>query len=283
MHEHASGFTHGDGGDLLLLTFAGCFVLLAALETVTPRSRQPAERRRRWPANGALTLLFILVNGLFPITLIAAAELAARRDIGLLNLLDLPLGAAFILTLLIRSLTAYGTHRLMHAAPWLWRLHRVHHLDTALDVSSAVRFHPVEPVLVNGIAVAVVLLLGLNPLAVLVYELIEAVLTLFSHANVRLSRRIDRALGWLIVTPDLHRVHHSPLQAETDSNFGSTLSVWDRLFGTYRRKPAETLAHQPIGLDECRDARASSLLWLLASPLAGTGWRRSDSTARQGE
>jgi sterol desaturase/sphingolipid hydroxylase (fatty acid hydroxylase superfamily) len=277
-YEHSLGISRGDGNDLLLIAFIGSFLLLAALETMVPRNLDPPERRLRWRTNGVLTLLFILINGLFPLTLIAAAELARRWDFGLLNLVAMPGALSFLLAFLIRSLIAYATHRLMHVVPWLWRLHRVHHFDPALDVSTAVRFHPLEPVLVNGIAVGVVLLLGLDPLAVLVYELFEAIMALFAHANIRLPEWLDRRLGWLLITPDLHRVHHSPLQAETDSNFGSTLSAWDRLFGTYRRKPDDELARQRIGLDECADKRVSSLLWLLASPMMGADWRRGGTT-----
>ncbi|HYD14258.1 MAG TPA: sterol desaturase family protein [Allosphingosinicella sp.] len=272
-----------DGGPALLGIFAASFIVLAILEVLAARSLEPQQRRRRWRTNGALTLLFILVNGLMPVTLVAAAGLASQRDFGVLNLLGLAPAAAFVLTILARSLIAYATHRTMHIAPWLWRIHRVHHLDPRLDVSTAARFHPVEPAIVNGIALVFVLLLGLDPLAVLSYELAEAAMAVFSHANVRLPPWLDRGLGWLLVTPDLHRVHHSPLQSETDSNFGSTLSIWDRLFGTWRRKPADALAAQRVGLDECADERAASLLWLLASPVMGTGWRRRDSAAREAE
>ena len=252
---------------LLLLSFFGTFALLAALEVWRPRDSRPAARGRRWGANGTLTLLYILTNALAPVSLIAAADFAAERQIGLLHALPIGLPALIAIGLLVRSLTAWASHVLLHKSRLLWRIHRVHHLDTGLDVSTSVRFHPLEAVYVSAFALPIVMVLGVHPAAVLLYELAEAAQNCFAHANLRLPPALERMLRLLFITPDLHRVHHSSHRPETDSNFGSTLSIWDRIFGTYREKPQDALASQEIGLEECRDSRTVSVPWLLASPL----------------
>jgi sterol desaturase/sphingolipid hydroxylase (fatty acid hydroxylase superfamily) len=151
--------------------------------------------------------------------------------------------------------------------PLFWRLHRVHHLDTQMDVSTTVRFHPLEFVVNLFIGVPVVIVLGLTPWVLLLYEILDAAITLFSHANIRLPRGLERVLRYVIVTPDLHRVHHSSYQPETDSNFGAVFPIWDIIFGTFRtetRLPQEVME---IGLEEVRDQRTNQVFWLLTSPL----------------
>ena len=268
---------HDEGA--LFVGFFGFFAIMAALEIGWPRNEGAPLRRRRWLTNGMLTLLFVVVNGLIPVTLIAAAEWAQQRGVGLLyGLSGLP-ALAIPLGFLIRSLVSWSTHLLLHKVPWLWRVHRVHHYDATLDVSTAGRFHPLEPLIVTPIALAAVVGLGLDPVAVLLYELTETVFSVVTHANVRWPASLDRMARLILITPDLHRIHHSPWQPETDSNYGSTLSVWDRIFGTYRVKPADALATQPIGLDDCRDDRTGSWLWLLAVPFrnvrSGIGAQRT--------
>jgi sterol desaturase/sphingolipid hydroxylase (fatty acid hydroxylase superfamily) len=153
----------------------------------------------------------------------------------------------------------------MHRVPLCWRLHRVHHLDTELDVSSTVRFHPLEFLVTTMPSVPLVVAFGLTPWVVALYELLDVGVTLFSHSNVRLPRRLDAALRCLIVTPDLHRIHHSTWRPETNSNFGAVFPWWDMLFGTYRTIPRAPHATMPLGLDELRGPRANSLWWLLRS------------------
>ncbi|MGI9414913.1 MAG: sterol desaturase family protein, partial [Hyphomicrobiales bacterium] len=153
-----------------------------------------------------------------------------------------------------------------HKVPVLWRIHRVHHTDTGLDVTTTVRFHPLEFIIFVPIVVAMVAAAGVPPWVIMLYELFDAVMAVFSHANLRLPGGIERVGQWGLVTPDMHRVHHSSRQPETDSNYGATLSVWDRLFGTYRRKSGAELTAMELGLSEWRGRRASSLLWLLALP-----------------
>ena len=155
----------------------------------------------------------------------------------------------------------------MHKVSWFWRLHRVHHLDTELDVSTTVRFHPLEFAVALLIGIPLVLVFGLTLWILLLYELLDAVVTLFSHANIRLPMAVDRVLRFIIVTPDLHRIHHSSWQPETDSNFSAVFPIWDIVFGTFRtqtRAPQETME---LGLEEIRDERANRMMWLLASPL----------------
>jgi sterol desaturase/sphingolipid hydroxylase (fatty acid hydroxylase superfamily) len=154
----------------------------------------------------------------------------------------------------------------MHKIPLFWRLHRVHHTDDFFDISTTVRFHPVEFLVSVPVILALIVGIGIPPLAVIIYELFDVAMAVWSHSNVRLPRWLDRTIGLILVTPDMHRVHHSTYQPETDSNYGATLSVWDRLFGTLRHKPARELAQMTLGLEECMDRRNRSLWFLLKLP-----------------
>ena len=170
-------------------------------------------------------------------------------------------------TLLARALLSFGTHRLMHAVPAFWRIHRVHHLDTELSVSTTLRAHPIEFVIGLAIGAPFALLLGLEPWVLAAYELLDVLVTVFSHSNTGLPVSIERWLRYIIVTPDLHRVHHSGRQPETDSNFGAVLPVWDLVFRTFRTVPSQIQATMSLGLDEARGAAANRLGWLLTSAL----------------
>jgi sterol desaturase/sphingolipid hydroxylase (fatty acid hydroxylase superfamily) len=177
----------------------------------------------------------------------------------------LPLVATLGVAVLARSLVSYAVHVAMHRVPALWRVHRVHHTDVFLDVSTTVRFHPLEFLIQLGPTALAILGLGLPPWTIMLYELVDTATNLFIHANARIPARLDAGLRFFLVTPDMHRVHHSALPAETDSNYGVVVPWWDRLFGTYRadiRDPREPR----LGLEECQDRRASSLGWLLALP-----------------
>jgi sterol desaturase/sphingolipid hydroxylase (fatty acid hydroxylase superfamily) len=246
--------------------FFGVFFMLALLEAVAPCDLSPPARVRRWPANVILTALNVVVMGLIPVSLIAAADFAAVQGTGLANMIEMPLWAAFATGFLGRAFLSWGTHYLNHKVPILWAIHRVHHVDTKLDVSTTVRFHPLEFVVTTPLTLVGVIALGVPPIAALIYELMDASVTVFGHANIRLPWWIDRPLSLFIVTPDVHRVHHSSDQPETDSNYGAVLTIWDRLMGTYRRKSAEALATQETGLSEAQDSRSRNLLWLLILP-----------------
>ena len=183
-------------------------------------------------------------------------------------------------TLLARGFISFFTHFLMHKVQFLWLIHRVHHLDTEMDVSTTVRFHPVEFIINLIIGAPIVLAFGMTPWVLLLYELLDAVVNLFTHANIRLPSGIERVIHYVIVTPDLHRIHHSSWQPETDTNFGAVFPIWDILFGTFQtqtRTPQETME---LGLEEVRDERTNRLLWLLRSPLLGD-FRRQEFHGRK--
>ncbi len=246
--------------------FFGLLPLLAALEAWRPR-RTPQSRRNRWPANFCLTAINAVVLSLQPVSLVAVAYWAAERRLGLLNLVSLPLPVLLAANFLFRALLSYVTHCLMHKVPAFWRLHRVHHLDTELDVSSTVRFHPFEFLVSTLPAVPFVVAFGLSPWALLAYEILDAGANVFTHANIGRPAWLERRLRYLIVTPDLHRVHHSSWQPETDSNFGAVFPVWDLLFGTFRAEPRGGQSGMQLGLVEVRDARCWRLPFLLFSSL----------------
>lgn len=246
--------------------FTLVLALMLGWQRLAPK--RPAEaRRRRWTANLGLVVIDALALRLLgPATGIGAALIAADRGWGLFNLLALPWWAAVPLALVLLDLAIYGQHVVSHRLPLLWRLHRVHHSDIAFDATTAVRFHPVEILLSMLYKAAVVILLGAPAVAVLAFEVILNAAALFNHGNVRLPDAIDRRLRLAIVTPDMHRVHHSLHRQETDSNFGFCLSWWDRLFGTYRAAPRDGHAGMTIGLGAFRDDRAQRLHQLLLQP-----------------
>lgn len=253
---------------LQYLAFFGMFAVFAILETAVPRDPAPHSRLWRWPTNILLTATNIVITSAIPVTALAAADFAQKQQMGILNIVEFevtPL-AAFAAGFLGRAFLSWGTHILNHKVPFLWAIHRVHHADTRLDVSTTVRFHPLEFVFTIPITLAGIVLLGAPPISILLYEVLDAGITVFSHANVRLPWWIDRPLSLLIVTPDVHRVHHSSSQPETDSNYGAVLTIWDRLLGTYRRKQGDALVAQETGLSEVQDSRSRNPLWLLVLP-----------------
>jgi sterol desaturase/sphingolipid hydroxylase (fatty acid hydroxylase superfamily) len=247
--------------------FAGIFVLMAAWELWAPRRALQQSKALRWSNNLALVALdTLVVRALFPVAAVGVAAFAAARGIGIFNLVAVPLLAAFVISLLVLDAAIWLQHRLFHAVPLLWRLHRVHHADLDFDVTTGARFHPVEIVLSMLIKCAVVLALGAPAVAVLVFEIVLNATSLFNHGNVRLPASVDRVLRWLVVTPDMHRVHHSIDRRETDSNFGFNLPWWDRLFGTYRAQPAAGHEAMTIGIGEFRSPRELWLDRLLLQP-----------------
>jgi sterol desaturase/sphingolipid hydroxylase (fatty acid hydroxylase superfamily) len=250
------------GEPLQYLVYFGLLAGLGVMEALAPRRDGSPVRARRWPSNFGLTALNIVVRGALPVSGLAAAVLAQQQGWGLLQ--RDRLGVA----LLARSFVSYAVHVAMHKVPALWRVHRVHHTDVFLDVSTTVRFHPLEFLIQLGPTALVILGLGLPPWTIMLYELIDTATNLFIHANTRLPVRVEAWLRSVLVTPDLHRVHHSARWPETDSNYGVVVPWWDRLFGTYRaaaRDPGE----MALGLEECQDRRASSFAWLLALPFRG--------------
>lgn len=253
-----------------LTAFLGLFTLLSALEAVFPRRRRDVSRWIRWTNNLAVTAFnTIVVRILFPTAAVGVALLGENQGWGLIPRLGAPSWAAVILAVLVLDLAIYLQHVLFHAVPALWRLHRMHHADLDFDVTTGLRFHPVEILLSMGIKLAVITALGAPAAAVLVFEVLLNGTSMFNHANLRLPAGLDRALRWIVVTPDMHRVHHSIDRRETDSNFGFSLPWWDRLLGTYRDQPAAGHERMIIGIGQFRTARDLWLDRMLVQPLRG--------------
>lgn len=250
--------------------FAGILVGVALWEVLAPRRALSHSRLTRWPGNlGIVVLNTLVLRVAFPIAAVAMAWLAADRGWGLFNLVDLPYWPAVILSVVLLDLAIYLQHVMVHAIPVLWRLHRMHHADLDYDLTTGARFHPIEIVLSMGIKLTVVTLLGAPPLAVLIFEVVLNATAMFNHGNIRIPAGIDRFLRWMVVTPDMHRVHHSVVPEETNSNFGFNLPWWDRLFGTYRDQPAAGHEEMTIGIEQFRDQKYLRLDWLLIQPFLG--------------
>lgn len=244
-------------------------ILLAMLlaEWLLPRRKREIDVLIRWPGNFGVAMLgTLLVRVLVPASAAGIALAAQESGIGLFNLLNLPVAVAIVLSIIILDCAIYWQHRLFHAVPALWRLHRMHHTDLEFDASTALRFHPFEILLSMVIKIAVVLLLGAPALAVVLFEVILNGSALFNHANLRLPAALDRWLRLVIVTPDMHRVHHSTRPLETNSNFGFCLSCWDRWFNSYIEQPQGGHNGMTIGLAEFRELEAVRLDRMLANP-----------------
>ncbi|MCZ7584993.1 MAG: sterol desaturase family protein [Deltaproteobacteria bacterium] len=252
---------------LRLGVFLGVFLLLWAAESAWPRRRRLYPRTRRWPANLGVTLIDTLaVRLLFPLGAVGWALVVEHRGWGLLHALSVPRIAAVVLSAAALDLTVYAQHVVFHKIPALWRLHMVHHADRDLDVTSGTRFHPLEIGLSMLIKMVAVTLLGAPPEGVLLFEIVLSATAMFNHANLRLPRRADAVVRWLVVTPDMHRVHHSSDRGEHDSNFGFNLPWWDRLFGTYQAQPSLGHERMAVGLEDFGDDRPTRLLWILGAP-----------------
>lgn len=256
-----------DWSTVWIVVFWVVLVLFAWLETVAPAFTTPSVRERRWPTNFALGIINMIIVPIVPVSALIGAYWAQSNGWGLLNLLDAPYWIAFAATILIRSLAGYVFHVLMHKVHVLWRMHRVHHSDDYLDVSTTIRAHPVEMLALFLTLAPLAVLAGFDPLAIVAFELTEALISLFSHANLRLPERIDRPLRWVFVTPNMHSIHHSSYQPETDSNYGQVFTFWDRLFGTYSDVPRGGYDAMQIGLEEIRDERASDFWLQMKSPI----------------
>lgn len=246
-----------------LAVFAG----MAAWELLAPRRLLSVARLLRWPSNLAIVAVgTLLVRLLVPAGALGAAVYAAGNGMGLLHWLNLRLSVASLIGFLALDLAIYAQHVVFHHVPWLWRLHRMHHTDLDIDVSTGLRFHPFEILISLGVKIATIMALGVPPVAVFAFEVLLNATSLFSHSNVRLSPRADCVLRLVLVTPDMHRVHHSVVRAEHNSNFGFNLPWWDRLFGTYRREPAAGHDGMTIGLSTFRDRKELCLDRLLTQP-----------------
>ena len=250
--------------------FLGAFLVMGLWEVLAPRRKRSVSRWVRWSSNLGITALnTILLRIVIPAGAIGAAVLAEEESWGLLHQLVLPGWIAVWLSVLLLDLAIYGQHIVFHAVPALWRLHRMHHADLDFDVTTGTRFHPLEILLSMGFKLLVVVVLGVPVLAVLIFEILLNLTSMFNHANLALPSRIDSLLRLFLVTPDMHRIHHSLIPRETNSNFGFSLPWWDRLFGTYSNQPADGHEAMIIGVDQFRSHRE---LWpdrMLMQPFRG--------------
>jgi sterol desaturase/sphingolipid hydroxylase (fatty acid hydroxylase superfamily) len=250
--------------------FAGILALMALGELVVPRRRLTTHKPLRWLSNLGLVLVNTLtLRLLLPLGAVGVAAVAESRGWGLFNNLSLPTWLAVVLSVVALDFAIYLQHVLFHAVPVLWRLHMVHHADLDFDVTTGLRFHTVEILLSMGIKMVAVVLLGSPALAVLLFEVLLNATSMFSHGNIHLPAWLDPVLRLVVVTPDMHRVHHSSSARETNSNFGFNLPWWDFLFGTYRAQPAAGHEGMTIGLSQFRDERVERLHWMLALPFVG--------------
>ncbi len=247
--------------------FLGIFAAVALWELAAPRRAPSQPRWLRWYANiGIVVFNTVAVRLIFPLVPVALAVVAADRGWGVLNLVALPLWLEIVIAVLVLDLVIYLQHVMFHAVPALWRLHRMHHADLDFDVTTGSRFHPFEIILSVLLKLAAVVVLGPPAVAVVVFEVLLNGTSMFNHGNLRLPPGLDRVLRWAIVTPDMHRVHHSDIPAETNSNFGFNLPWWDRLFGTYRAQPGLGHEAMTIGLDAFRDGAELHLHNMLVQP-----------------
>ena len=274
-----SRLASGDTGLVLAVLFWTVLLSLAAAEIWRPLRTGVDEPDGRIPGNIAMGLINAAIAFLLPVSTVFSADWAARHGVGLLNQAALPAAAAVAATVAVRSLATYVNHRLSHRLPWLWRIHRVHHSDIALDLSTGFRNHPLELAVLAPWLAAVTVLFGLDPLTLLAYETLAVAFTLWDHANIRLPARADRLIRTVFVTPAMHQVHHSASRAETDSNYGDVFSLWDRMFGSYCGLDDAALAKMRIGLGDAFDPGAASLVHQLKLPLAPAPASKAPSEA----
>ena len=250
--------------------FFGIFTLMAVWELVAPRRTLTTSKTVRWLSNLGITFLNpVVVRALSPLLPVGMALLAQKNGWGLLNYFSMPYWFEVALAVIVLDLVIYLQHVMFHTVPVLWRLHMMHHADLDIDVTTGLRFHPIEMILSMGIKLSTVVLIGPSVLAVLIFEILLNGTSMFNHSNVRLPTNIDRTLRLFVVTPDMHRVHHSVFIRETNSNFGFNLPWWDRLLGTYRDQPAAGHEGMVIGLSQFREAKRLTLLRMLVLPFVG--------------
>ncbi|NGX57933.1 MAG: hypothetical protein K940chlam3_00834 [Chlamydiae bacterium] len=248
-------------------SFVILLLLLACTEWLFPRRKKYGYLSRRWFSNIAIVVVNVLLLRLiFPLMAVEMAFISIEKGWGLFSYFGFSGGWNFVVSLLILDVMIYLQHVMFHAVPTLWRFHKVHHADLDFDVTTGVRFHPIEMILSMGIKIVTVIAFGMTPLSVLVFEVILNGTSMFTHTNVYIPLGMDRIFRWFIVTPDMHRIHHSVDKIERNTNFGFNLSVWDRIFGTYRQDPEMGHTEMPIGIDEFRQPNYLKFGWLFAIP-----------------
>ena len=250
-----------------LSSFVGLFALFAVWELVTPRRARQHSKSVRWLNNLAIMVLNGLIVRLgIPLAAVGTAVAAQNQNLGLLNIVEMPAVMAIVVAILALDFILYLQHLVFHHVDFLWRLHRMHHADLDVDVTTGLRFHPIEIVLSMAIKMAAVLVLGAPVLAVIAFEVLLNASSLFNHANIYIPKKVDRILRYFIVTPDMHRVHHSVVRRETNSNFGFNVPWWDYLFRTYRAAPQAGQIGMNVGIEYFRTPRDLWLDHLLIQP-----------------
>ena len=251
--------------------FLGVFALIALWEVAAPRRALTVSKALRWASNlGLVALNTVMLRLLFPLAAVGLAAFCAENGWGLLNYFEVPFWVAVPLAVIAMDFVIWLQHVMVHAVPALWRLHRVHHADLDYDVTTGARFHPLEIILSMLIKFATIVVLGPPVLAVAIFEVLLNATSMFNHGNIRLPSAADRMLRWVLVTPDMHRVHHSIEDDETNSNFGFSLPWWDRLFGTYRDQPRAGHMGMTIGIrDYTNPLEVDRLDGMLLLPFRG--------------
>ena len=253
-----------------LSVFLGIFALVALFEALAPRRPRSLSRLARWPSNlGVVAVNTLVVRLAFPTAAVGLALIAEARGWGLLNLIDLPFWLAVVISVVVLDGVIYLQHVMFHAVPALWRLHRMHHADQDFDVTTGARFHPIEILLSMALKLAAITALGPPALGVLIFEVLLNTTAMFNHGNWKIPLAVDRVLRLVVVTPDMHRVHHSILPEEANSNFGFNLPWWYRLFGTYRDQPAAGHEAMTIGIEQFREPADQRLDRMLIQPFRG--------------
>jgi len=253
--------------EIRLSVFIGLFIILALLEWVAPKRQLKPLKTKRWFTNWSVIVIDSFVMSLIPlVAAILAAQWASEKGYGLFNIVTVPTWLTIVLCVIVLDFAIWLSHVASHKIPLLWKVHRMHHSDVDIDVTTAIRFHPIEIVLSMLWKMLVVILLGAPAISVLIFEIVLNGAAMFNHSNMKIPLGIDRVLRIFIVTPDMHRVHHSIIHNETDSNYGFNLAIWDRLFKTYIEQPKEGHDRMTIGLGEWQDEKPARLLWTLKVP-----------------
>ena len=253
-----------------LAFFFGILLLVGLIEILVPRRLLTTSRASRWFGNlGVVFISSAVVRVVFPLTAVQLAFWVDQKGWGMFNAFDLPYGLVVILSIILLDFVVYLQHVMFHAVPTLWRLHMMHHADMDYDLTTGIRFHPIEIVISMVIKFAAIVVLGAPALAVVLFEIILNGMAMFNHGNFFIPLGLDRMLRGVVVTPDMHRVHHSVFPNETNSNYGFNLSWWDRIMGTYRAQPRLGHEEMTIGLNQFRDPSKLTLPWMLILPFVG--------------
>jgi len=263
-------FVNHHEATIRLAFFFGILLLIGLVEILAPRRPLTTSKGNRWFGNlGVVVISTVLLRVVFPVTAVQLAFWVDQKGWGMFNVLDLPYWTVVLASVILLDFIIYLQHVMFHAVPTLWRLHMMHHADLDYDLTTGIRFHPIEILISMVIKFGAIVVLGTPALAVVLFEVILNGMAMFNHGNFYIPLGLDRVLRWLVVTPDMHRVHHSVFPSETNSNYGFNLSWWDRLMGTYRAQPRLGHDGMTIGLNQFRDPSKLTLPWMLILPFVG--------------